>query len=63
LVGGVRNLCDGGVEVIVEGKRALLEQLLAMLRKGPPLASVDHVQVEWDAATGESRTFEVWRDR
>lgn len=63
LVGGVRNLCDGGVEVIVEGRRTLVEQLMESLRTGPPLARVAHVHAEWGAATGEHRTFEVWRDR
>ena len=63
LVGGVRNLSDGGVEVIVEGRRAHVEQLVECLRKGPPLARIDHVRAEWGAATGEHRTFEVWRDR
>lgn len=59
LVGWVRNLPDGTVEVTAEGARAALEQLLSFLHKGPPAARVTHVQVEWRSPTGEFTQFEI----
>ena len=59
LNGWVRNCPDGSVEVIAEGDRMQLEQLIAWCRKGPPAAVVTHVEVEWQAATGEFEGFMV----
>ena len=60
LYGWVRNLPDGRtVEVVAEGHRAALEELLAHLRRGPPGAHVTGVEVDWEAATGEFHTFGV----
>jgi acylphosphatase len=47
LVGTVRNLPDGTVEVIAQGERATLEQLIAKLHKGSLLSRVDAVEVVW----------------
>jgi acylphosphatase len=38
LVGEVRNLYDGSVEVTAEGEREALETLLEWLHQGPPAA-------------------------
>ena len=60
LVGWVRNLPDGRtVEVLAEGSRSALEQLLAQLHQGPPGAYVAHVDVEWDIPLGEFGSFHV----
>lgn len=51
--GYVRNLPDGrSVEVVAEGPRSDLEQLLEYLKEGPRMARVDQVEVEWSDATG-----------
>lgn len=47
LAGEVRNRSDGSVEVIAEGDESKLEALLDRIRKGPILAQVEHVAVEW----------------
>lgn len=53
LRGYVRNLPDGrSVEVVAEGPRPDLEQLLEYLREGPRMARVDQVEVRWGDATG-----------
>ncbi len=53
VTGYVRNLSDGlSVEVIAEGQRSELEQLLEYLRQGPRMSRVDAVDVEWGEATG-----------
>lgn len=60
VTGYVRNLPDGrSVEVVAEGERQALEQLLAYLREGPPLSVVNGVDVEWLAASGRFSSFEV----
>ena len=58
--GYVRNLPDGrSVEVVAEGPRSDLEQLLEYLREGPRMSRVDGVDVEWGEATGRYRDFGI----
>ena len=59
LRGYVRNRHDGTVEVIAEGRRGLLEQLLEALERGPIGASVTDVDREWHAPRGQFHRFEV----
>ena len=60
LAGYVRNLRDGrSVEIIAEGPRSDLEQLLEHLREGPRMSRVDALDVEWGEPTGEYRHFGV----
>lgn len=60
LTGYVRNLPDDcSVEVVAEGRRADLEQLLEYLREGPRLARVDGVDVDWGEASGAFDRFGV----
>jgi acylphosphatase len=52
--GWVRNRGDGAVEVEAEGDVGTLEQLLQLLRKGPPGALVSSVdEVADGGSTGE----------
>lgn len=60
LVGGVRNLDDGSVEVEAEGPKATLINLLELLRIGPPGAHVRTVDADWGLPLGRSCTFEIW---
>jgi len=46
LVGWVRNLRDGSVELEAEGSPDVVETLLAWCHRGPPAARVDSVTVE-----------------
>lgn len=59
LTGYVRNAPDGSVQVLVEGEREKIEQLLDALRVGPSAAVVESVNVEWHAPSGEFERFEV----
>jgi acylphosphatase len=59
LSGSVRNRWDGSVEVIAEGLRRDLEELLAFLREGPPEALVTEVEVQWSAPMNDMEHFEV----
>jgi acylphosphatase len=60
LLGGVRNLDDGRVELDVEGKKAVIEALLHDLKVGPPAARVTKIETEWSAATERFSSFSIW---
>jgi acylphosphatase len=57
--GWVRNRWIGTVEVVAEGDHTALEQLIAALREGPPASHVTHLNLEWQAATGEFHQFSM----
>ena len=59
LSGTVCNRPDGTVEVVAEGSRDRLEQLLLWLHSGPPQARVDRVSVVWKEATGIAAGFRI----
>jgi len=49
----------GGVHVVAEGDRAVLERLLAELRRGPVSAIVEDVTAAWMPDTGEFDGFGI----
>ena len=59
LKGWVRNLQDGNVEILAEGERASLEDIIQHCQKGPPGAKVGQVKREWLKATHDLTTFRV----
>jgi acylphosphatase len=60
LTGYVRNLPGGrAVEVEAEGERARLEDLLAILKRGPARARVESVLPDWSEYTGKYRDFKI----
>ena len=59
LVGYVRNQPDGTVEVVAQGHRDSLEKLVAHLHKGPLLAHVTHVDVDWREPTEKFDSFNI----
>jgi acylphosphatase len=59
LMGWVRNLPDGRVEVHAVGDPAACESLLQFLRVGPPRAEVTGVDVQWISADETPRAFEI----
>jgi len=59
LTGWVRNRWDGQVEAVFEGPRSQVQQMVAWCYKGPRLAQVDSVDLEWGEATGEFPGFSV----
>jgi len=59
LTGWVANRPDGTVEVMAEGPRSALDELLAFLQRGPSHARVDQVDVDWPKPTGQFTRFQV----
>jgi len=59
LAGFARNLGDGSVEVVAQGPRRDLERLIDYLHRGPRLARVTGVEVEWDRQDDVSRPFGI----
>ena len=50
--GWVRNRSDGSVEAWLEGERAAVEQMIAWCRRGPEMAYVERLELQWQAPTG-----------
>jgi acylphosphatase len=61
LVGYVRNLPDGSVEICAEGNRKQLEKLVEQLKAGPPGARLDNLTITWSEFTGQYSYFSVGR--
>lgn len=59
LTGWVRNAEDGSVEGIAEGPKPALQAWIDALRKGPPLASVDNIEVTWLEPQGDFQGFSI----
>jgi len=57
--GWVRNLPDGRVEVVAEGEKDKINNLIEFLKKGSPTARVDNVDVETEEYKGEFEDFNV----
>ena len=61
LTGWVANAPDGSVELIAEGTRARLEELITWCRRGPSGAQVTNVEIRWEAPRKEFTSFGVRR--
>jgi len=59
LTGWVRNRPDGAVEVLAEGSKHQLDQLVDFLNYGPSMASVEGVDVQWGPASQAFHDFEI----
>lgn len=59
LTGWVRNLANGGVEIVAEGPLRELRILAAWANQGPRMARVDSVEEEWSEYRDEYTDFSV----
>lgn len=59
LTGWVKNLSDGGVEIVAEGPRRELEILAAWANEGPRMARVESVEEQWTEFQGGFDGFRV----
>ena len=59
VTGWVRNRTDGSVEIVLEGDKEAVQQVIDWCYRGPPAARVDGVEIFWEPATGEYESFEA----
>lgn len=59
LTGWVRNLPDGRVEAVFEGKKKEIEEVIVWCHRGPTAARVSDVSVEWEAYRGDFLDFRI----
>jgi acylphosphatase len=62
LHGYVKNLPDGSVQVVVEGKEADLERFAEALAVNKRNINVSSIEKRYSPATGEFKTFEILWD-
>ncbi len=62
LTGYVQNLPSGNeVEIVAQGNRGPLKQLLMIVEDGPPGSVVEHVEVNWSDYSSDYPSFTVRR--
>ncbi len=62
LVGWVMNLdTENAVELVAEGEPVALDALERLVRRGPPGARVERVEVRREPASGEFSRFSIMR--
>lgn len=59
LSGWVRNLSDGRVEAVFEGKKDAIEQAINQCHTGPRGALVEAVRVDWERYQGDLGDFQI----
>jgi acylphosphatase len=59
LNGYAKNLYNGDVEIVAEGRKEFLEELVKKAGQGPSYASVDSIRVEWLDFTNKYHNFEI----
>lgn len=59
LTGWVKNLVGGRVEALFQGSKENIEEMIELCRKGPFLAEVEDVWVEWKETEEEFSDFKV----
>ena len=62
ITGFVKNLSDGSVEVVAEGKKESLESLLEKLKHGPSKAKVEKIKHDFSETKREFQEFVVIDD-
>ena len=59
LIGFVRNLIDGNVEVVAKGPQKSLDNLIIDLKSGPPGSVVSACVVNWRPAIDRVQGFTI----
>lgn len=59
LAGWVRNMDDGRVEAVIEGKNDDVDKMIEWCRIGPPAARVDEVIISEEHYTGGFSGFSI----
>lgn len=59
VMGWVRNLSDGRVEIVMQGNDDKIGQLLPLLKEGSFLAEVKEVEMSWEEFNEEYDDFSI----
>ncbi len=59
LKGWVKNTYDGNVEAVFEGEEDIVKEMLAWCQKGPKLANVIDVKVDYEQPTEDFGEFNI----
>lgn len=59
VTGWVRNVPNGMVEVVAEGRKNQLDRLIEFCKKGPEGAKVEDIEINWEKYKGEFKDFEI----
>lgn len=59
ICGWVKNLPDGNVEVVAQGRKDMLTELIKLMHTGSVLSEVEEVAVEWRIDTERYDDFLV----
>ncbi|MCP6726884.1 MAG: acylphosphatase [Patescibacteria group bacterium] len=59
ITGWVKNTLDGDVEIICEGKEKNLVSFISLIHKGPPMARVKEVKVEYEECKSKEDDFTI----
>ncbi|MDW7681007.1 MAG: acylphosphatase [bacterium] len=59
LTGYVKNLFSGDVEVMVEGERGLIEELIEKMKVGNRFSNVVDVKIKWKEFSGQYSRFQI----
>lgn len=57
--GWVKNLSDGRVEAVIEGEREMVEEMVELMKRGPPLALVENIEVKMEKFKNEFKDFRI----
>jgi len=57
--GWVRNRKDGSIEMVFEGEKERVKELIDFCHHGPQLAKVSSVKVIWEEYTGQFKDFSI----
>ncbi|MBN2395751.1 MAG: acylphosphatase [Candidatus Atribacteria bacterium] len=60
ITGWIRNLDNGDVEAVFEGKNSLVLQMITWCKRGPSLAHVENIDIDWQTYTGEFNQFNIF---
>lgn len=59
VTGWVKNTQDGKVEALLQGSKKDIENVILLCRKGPMLAEVKDLYIQWEPLTEHFSSFEI----
>jgi acylphosphatase len=59
LSGFVKNLPNGKVEAVFEGEQEKIEKIIQWIKKGPEVAQIENIEIDWQDYKEEFKNFEI----